>query len=164
MSKRRKSPAHTSAWSWLCGLARNQAAIWNKFRSPRPAERIVSQLEECRGLRGFLYPPMRCDWSRLVRWQGELLLSGASSANPLIERVYARERAQLLARQLARGPLIEPKPEIGEPDEPEEPETFTLLRSGSVFASPWPAMRSACDLTAQRLPGSSRDPPQSQQF
>lgn len=64
--------------------------------------------------------------SRLVRWQGELLLLEASSADPLIERVYARERAQLLARQLERGPLIEPKPEIGEPNEPEQPETFTL--------------------------------------
>lgn len=40
----------------------------------------------------------------------------------------------MLARQLERGPLIEPKPEIGEPDEPEPPEAFTLFDLIRMFA------------------------------
>ncbi len=126
MPKRPKAPAHVSAWSWLCGWARAQGLDLDRISLAEAAERIVSQLEECRASGVPLPVDAVRLASRLVRWQGELLLSEASSADPMIERVCARERAQLLARQLERGPLIEPKPEIGEPDEPEKPETFTL--------------------------------------
>ncbi len=126
MPKRPKAPAHVGAWSWLCGLARAQGLDLDRISLAEAAERIVSQLEECRGS-GVPLPADAVQLaSRLVRWQRELLLAKASSADPLIERVYARERAKLLARQLERGPLLEPKPEIGKPDEPEQPETFTL--------------------------------------
>lgn len=126
MPKRRKAPAHPSAWSWLCRLARTQGLDLERISLAEAAERIVSQLEECRASGVPLPVDAVRLASRLVRWQGELLLSEASCADPLIERVYARERAQLLTRQLELGPLIEPKPEIGEPEEPEQPVTFTL--------------------------------------
>ncbi len=125
MPKRPKSPAHVSAWSWLCGLTRTQGLDLERISLAEAAERIVSQLEQYRASGVPLPADAVRLASRLVRWHGELLLSEGSSVDPLIERVYARERAKLLARQLKRGPLIESKPEIGEPDEPEQ-QTFTL--------------------------------------
>lgn len=134
--------------------------VWNGFRLPRPQNALFRNLNNA-GRPVFPYLRMRCVWHpSWVRLQGELLLSEASSADPLIERVYARERAELLARHLERGPLLKPKPEIGEPDEPEagERSRFTIW---SVSASPWPEMRNACD-PAERWPAAWSS--QSQQF
>ncbi len=127
MSKRRKSSgADISGWDWLRGLARAHGIDLTQTSLARAAGLLISQLEQCRASGRPLPPEAVRLASRLIRLQGELVEPDASP-DPLVERIYARERAKLLARQLERGPLIEPKPNIGEPEEPEQPETVTLL-------------------------------------
>jgi len=63
----------------------------------------VSHLERQRDA-GLPLTPGAVDLvSRLAHLQGELAVSGASSAQPLLERAYARARARLLADRYAAG-------------------------------------------------------------
>lgn len=129
MSKHRKPPksgTNISGWNWLCGVARTQGIDLNQTSLGSAAEQLVSRLERCRASGQPLPPEVVRLASRLIRMLGELG-NPEASPNALVERIYARERGQLLARQLERGPLIEPKPDIGEPDEPQPPEAFTLF-------------------------------------
>lgn len=72
-----------------------------------------------------------------MRFQGEFVVSDASSADPLLERAYAHTRARMLAARYADGLEVWTRPgSLAEP----EPETtlFDLVR---VFESIFPDMQ-----------------------
>ena len=114
-------PAHTDAWSWLCGLAASERISLQTMTLSEAADCAVARLENQRDCGLALNPRTVQVAALLVCLEAELVASGASSPVPLAERAYARERARLLAERHATAqsvwtrsgiPEKEPEPEV----------------------------------------------------
>ena len=114
-------PAHTDAWSWLCGLAASERISLQTMTLSEAADCAVARLENQRDCGLALNPRTVQVATLLVCLESELMASGASSAVLSVERAYVRERARLLAGQHAaaqsvwtriRIPEKEPEPEV----------------------------------------------------
>ena len=129
MAKRRLRPDLSGAQSWLSHWATAEGIDFERMSLAQAADRAVSLLEQQREV-GL---PLRSETVRLaallVRMEGEMVVAGASSPQPFIERAYALDRARLLGERHAAGQRIWTRPAISflEPEPEPEAEPTTLM-------------------------------------
>jgi len=129
LPKRRKRPDLSDAGSWLCHLAAAAGIDLQCLSLPEAADRAIFQLERQRDTGRPLRPPAVQFAALLVRIEGQMLASGATSPKAFIERAYALDRARLLAERHAAGQQVWTRPQIPplEPEPEPEPEPFVTL-------------------------------------
>ena len=131
MPKRRKHPDLSDARSWLSHLAAAEGIDLEHLSLAEAVDRAVSQLEQQRDAGVPLRPGAVQFAALLLRIEGQMVVAGASSAEPFIERAYALDRARLLAERHAAGQRVWTRPEIPlpgmEPDPEPEPEPAVTL-------------------------------------
>ena len=101
MPKRR--PDLSDARSWLSHLSAADGINFEHLPLTEAADGAVSQLERQRDAGRPLRPEAVHLAALLVRIEGEMVVAGASSAEPFIERAYALDQARLLAERYAEG-------------------------------------------------------------
>jgi hypothetical protein len=127
MPKRRKRPQQPDGWSWLCRLAAAEGINLQRMSLAEAADRAVSKLEHQRDASLPLRPQTVQFAALLVRLEGKTAASGATSAEPFVERAYARVRARRLREQYEAGWQVHTNPGALPQDEPEpEPEWVTV--------------------------------------
>ena len=122
-------PAHTDAWSWLCGLAASERISLQTMTLSEAADCAVARLENQRDCGLALNPRTVQVAALLVRLEGELVASGAYSSGPLAQRAYALERARLLAERHAAAQSVWTRAGIPEKEPDPAVILFDLIRS-----------------------------------